>query len=74
MVHYNSQPINLLQQQYPECGNKKFVTDFNAGEIACPHCGLVLQGELLEEGPEWNALTSYKESLDLKFLFTHSVC
>ena len=41
----------------PECGGGQFVTDMETGEIACSHCGLVLQEEILDQKPEWRAFT-----------------
>ena len=48
----------LVQQgRCPECGGSEFVTDMETGEIACSHCGLVLQDEILDQKPEWRAFT-----------------
>jgi transcription initiation factor TFIIB len=56
--------VNVIQRQKlfqqgrcPECSSSEFVTDREAGEVACSQCGLVLQDEILDQKPEWRAFT-----------------
>jgi transcription initiation factor TFIIB len=44
-------------ERCPECGGDEFVTDLEAGEVACRRCGLVLQEAMLDQRPEWTAFT-----------------
>jgi len=44
-------------ERCPECGGDEFVTDLEAGEVACRRCGLVLQEAMLDHEPEWRAFT-----------------
>jgi len=39
----------------PECGSTRRLSDPGRGEIICANCGLVLEEEILESGPEWRA-------------------
>ena len=38
----------------PECGGQ-IIPDEDHGEMACEECGLVLEGEEIDHGPEWRA-------------------
>lgn len=42
-------------KQCPECGSDRLVKDFYRAEISCAHCGLVLDEELLDSGPDWRS-------------------
>lgn len=53
MQHLTSISKNLC----PECSSKLLITDNETGEIACSHCGLVLQVEPLDRRPEYRAFT-----------------
>ena len=39
----------------PECGGGHLVRDYNRGELVCEDCGLVLDEQLIDQGPEWRA-------------------
>lgn len=39
----------------PDCGSKKLKKDADRGEIVCAKCGLVVEEDLVQEGPEWRA-------------------
>lgn len=39
----------------PECGGKSLMRDSERGEVVCRTCGLVLEENLIHEGPEWRA-------------------
>lgn len=39
----------------PECHNKDLFYDYERAEICCNKCGLVLDEEMIDQGPEWRA-------------------
>jgi len=39
----------------PECGNNDLIRDYEAGELVCEGCGMVVSSELFSYGPEWRA-------------------
>ncbi len=39
----------------PECGSDQVVRDPKRGEITCARCGLVLEEDEIDPGPEWRA-------------------
>jgi transcription initiation factor TFIIB len=39
----------------PECSNKNLTRDYEKGEIVCSNCGLIVQENLEDSGPEWRA-------------------
>lgn len=39
----------------PECQSKNLINDHYRGEIFCGSCGLVLDDEIIDMGPEWRA-------------------
>jgi transcription initiation factor TFIIB len=39
----------------PECEGAHLVRDYNRGELVCEDCGLVLDEQLIDQGPEWRA-------------------
>lgn len=41
-----------------ECGSKSLKRDAERGEIVCRNCGLVLEEDMVQEGPEWRAFDS----------------
>jgi transcription initiation factor TFIIB len=41
----------------PECGSGSLVEDYDQGEIICQQCGLVINENVLNQGPEWRAFT-----------------
>lgn len=42
----------------PECGSTHVVKDYDRGELICEECGLVLDENLIDQGPEWRAFDS----------------
>ncbi len=42
----------------PECKGKKLFRDHNRAEIVCKGCGLVIDEDLIDYGPEWRAFDS----------------
>jgi transcription initiation factor TFIIB len=41
----------------PECKSKDIVEDYEQGEVVCKKCGLVINDQVLNKGPEWRAFT-----------------
>ncbi|MCJ7722351.1 transcription initiation factor IIB, partial [Candidatus Bathyarchaeota archaeon] len=41
----------------PECGCRNLIWDYDTGETICGGCGLVLQEQIMDKGPEWLAFT-----------------
>jgi transcription initiation factor TFIIB len=39
----------------PECENSHVVFDYDRGELVCNKCGLVLEDNCIDHGPEWRA-------------------
>ena len=39
----------------PECGSHHLVRDYERGELVCEDCGLVLDDQFIDQGPEWRA-------------------
>jgi len=39
----------------PKCGNTHLTKDYSRAEIVCEKCGLVIDAELIDHGPEWRA-------------------
>ena len=38
-----------------ECGSTDLIKDFEAGELVCERCGMVITNTLMDTGPEWRA-------------------
>ncbi|MFH1200019.1 MAG: TFIIB-type zinc ribbon-containing protein, partial [Candidatus Micrarchaeota archaeon] len=39
----------------PECKSDKLRKDAGRGELVCSNCGLVIEENIVQEGPEWRA-------------------
>jgi len=39
----------------PSCGNLHLTKDYSRAEIVCEKCGLVIDAEIIDHGPEWRA-------------------
>ena len=39
----------------PKCGNTHLTKDYSRAEIVCEKCGLVIDADLIDHGPEWRA-------------------
>ncbi len=42
----------------PKCGNTHLTKDYSRAEIVCEKCGLVIDADLIDHGPEWRAFDS----------------
>ncbi|MCE7698991.1 MAG: transcription initiation factor IIB, partial [Methanobacterium paludis] len=47
--------IEKTETKCPECGSKKLINDHERGEVVCGACGLVIDDNLVDMGPEWRA-------------------
>jgi len=39
----------------PECDSSHLVRDYERGELVCEECGLILDEQFIDQGPEWRA-------------------
>jgi len=44
--------------QCPECGSNHLSRDYSRAELVCHECGLVIDEDLIDHGPEWRAFDS----------------
>ena len=42
----------------PKCGSSNLSRDYNRGELICNDCGLVIEEDFIDHGPEWRAFDS----------------
>ena len=42
----------------PKCGGTHLTKDYSRAEIVCDKCGLVIDADLMDHGPEWRAFDS----------------
>jgi transcription initiation factor TFIIB len=42
----------------PSCGSFHLMIDYSRAELVCSKCGLVIDAELIDQGPEWRAFDS----------------
>jgi len=42
----------------PECNAEKLSHDYERAELICEHCGIVIDEEFIDAGPEWRAFDS----------------
>jgi len=50
-------------QQCPECSSENLVTSGDSNEVVCEDCGLVIEEQMIDRGPEWRAFNhSERES------------
>jgi len=49
--------INKIEEinKCPECDSKELTRDDNRAELVCNNCGLVIDEDLIDYGPEWRA-------------------
>lgn len=51
-----------IADKCPECGSKNLVHDYDTGETVCSNCGLVIQQQMMDKGPEWRAFTQEEKA------------
>jgi len=42
----------------PSCGSNHLTKDYSRAELVCEKCGLVIDAEIMDHGPEWRAFDS----------------
>jgi transcription initiation factor TFIIB len=42
----------------PECSSNHLTKDYSRAELVCEDCGLVIDAEIIDQGPEWRAFDS----------------
>ena len=57
MVKKEKQKIEEIDQ-CPECGSNHLSKDYSRAELVCRNCGLVLDEDIIDHGPEWRAFDS----------------
>ena len=57
MVKKEKQKIEEIAQ-CPECGSSHLSKDYSRAELVCRNCGLVLDEDIIDHGPEWRAFDS----------------
>lgn len=45
----------------PECGSTHLSQDYERGELVCSDCGLVIDKQYIDEGPEWRSFNMKQE-------------
>ena len=45
----------------PECNSIHIIRDYDRGELVCESCGLVLDEQYIDQGPEWRAFDSEQD-------------
>ena len=53
MIHDVS--VTEKQTRCPECGSEDLIGDYERAEVVCANCGLVIDENLVDMGPEWRA-------------------
>ncbi len=48
----------MAEKKCPECGSNNLKYDYARGELVCMKCGLVIDENIIDEGPEWRAFDS----------------
>lgn len=51
----------------PHCGSRKFLSDYERGEVVCTRCGLLLNEHLLDMGRPWMYTNEKNSREHLKF-------
>ena len=46
---------NHTETVCPECGGRRLVHDYERAELVCQSCGLVIDDDFIDRGPEWRA-------------------
>ena len=41
--------------QCSDCGSNIIIRDYIKGELVCNKCGLVIEEDFIDQGPEWRA-------------------
>ena len=57
MVRKEKEKIDEIVQ-CPECGSRHLIKDYSRAELVCEDCGLVIDQDFIDHGPEWRAFDS----------------
>ena len=61
----------------PECDSEHIVRDYKRGEVTCRNCGLVVDDQVIDQGPEWRAFDSpifhFQHAMETSTLFNVGV-
>ena len=52
---------NQTETTCPECGGRQLTHDRERAELVCQSCGLVIDDEFIDRGPEWRAFDSIQQ-------------
>jgi transcription initiation factor TFIIB len=52
---------NQTETTCPECGGRQLTHDRERAELVCQSCGLVIDDEFIDRGPEWRAFDSVQQ-------------
>jgi len=50
----------------PKCGNAHLTKDYSRAEIVCEKCGLVIDADIIDQGPEWRAFDNEQHEKKLR--------
>ncbi len=56
----NKQSLERITE-CPECGSSQLAQDYDRGELICEECGLVIDDQYIDKGPEWRAFDMKQE-------------
>ena len=59
--------ISTSEIKCPHCGSKKFLYDYERGEVVCTRCGLLINEHLLDMGRPWMYTNEKNSREHLKF-------
>ncbi len=62
MVKQKSRVHQRLIDKCPECDSTNLVHDYDTGETICGDCGLVVNEQMMDKGPEWRAFTKEEKA------------
>ena len=62
MVKQKSKVHQRLIDKCPECDSTNLVHDYDTGETICGDCGLVVNEQMMDKGPEWRAFTKEEKA------------
>ena len=51
-----------LVDKCPECSSTNLIHDYDTGETVCGDCGLVVNQQMMDKGPEWRAFTQEEKA------------
>ena len=54
-------PVIERVTECPECGSSQLAQDYDRGELICEKCGLVIDDQYIDQGPEWRAFDMQQE-------------